>query len=69
MKIKEYDKIVYDFIIHKMLKGTECIIYAKKLMIDRIEGPLYYYKVTTIDTKGITRTYIRVLEKDVYFEV
>lgn len=69
MKNEEYDKIVYDFIIHKMLKGTECIIYANKLMIDTIDGPLYYYKVTTIDTKGIARTYIRLLEKDVYVEV
>lgn len=69
MKSKEWDKVTNDFILHKMLKGTECIIYANKLSIDKENTILYYYKVVTIDTKGISRTYIRLLSKNEYVEV
>lgn len=69
MKTKEWDNVTNDFILHKMLKGTECIIYANKLSLSMGLDILYYYKVVTVDTKGVTRTYIRVLSKDTYVEV
>lgn len=64
------EKAKQDFILHQMLKGTETIIYADSLwIIDKHYTPLYYYKVSTIDTKGIIRNYIRATHYDDYVQV
>lgn len=49
------------FILDKMLCGTDCIIYAKKHQFIDKQGTINYYKVVTIDTKGHISKYIKDL--------
>lgn len=65
MEEKKIDEEVKNqFVLDKMLCGTECIIYAKKHSFVDKTGTINYYKVVTIDTKGNVSKYIKDLSND-----
>ena len=55
--------VSFDFMVDKMLKLNERIIYAKRLIYnDSITGDYLVNKVVTADDKGRIRAYVKDLQ-------
>lgn len=61
MKIMKDDAVMFDFILHKMLKLNERIIYADKKLIylQPFEENCTEYVILTLDDTGTVRKYAK----------
>ena len=61
MKIIKDDAVMFDFILHKMLKLNERIIYADKKLIylQPFEKNCTEYVILTLDDTGTVRKYAK----------
>lgn len=61
--MKKDKDIIFDFILEKMLKPNERVLFSTKLLYnDSITGDYLVYKVVTVDEKSRIRIYVKDLQ-------
>ena len=62
--MKKDKDIIFDFILEKMLKPNERVLFSAKLLYnDSITGDYLVYKVVTVDDKSRIRIYVKDLQQ------
>lgn len=61
--MKKDKDIIFDFILEKMLKPNERVLFSTKLLYnDSITGDYLVYKVVTVDESSRIRIYVKDLQ-------
>lgn len=61
--MKKDKDIIFDFILEKMLKPNERVLFSTKLLYnDSITGDYLVYKVVTVDENSRIRIYVKDLQ-------